>query len=336
MSLHTSLSRFTGNGIGPSGCVPSTPGGGSYAPTQNPCTPSPCIHGICSAVAGQAHCSCNPGYTGLTCAVQINPCASSPCLNGGTCTSSSFSSFRCSCPSTHTGDRCQTLSNRCGGVITGSGGIVDYPGPNQDTYGHNISCAYRITVPRNQVISVNFTEFHLQKSRSCQFDWLQKLFLRNISGSWGIHDGPRSDSHLIGRFCGTRFPGVNGSIIICGGTIRDQEHGAINSPGYPGRYPKNRDCYWTIEVTPGNKIQFVFATLQIEHHPNCSWDFLAVYDGLTDSDHLLTKVCSTQRPPPQISSGSEAMIHFHSDNIFTDTGFHIAFVSIPGNNMDIP
>lgn len=62
----------------------------------------------------------------------------------------------------------------------------------------------------------------------------------------------------------------------CGGDIRHLEYGSINSPGYPGRYPALRDCYWTIRVNPGKRIRFHFATLQIEEHANCSYDYLEV------------------------------------------------------------
>ena len=41
---------------------------------------------------------------------------------------------------------------------------------------------------------MQFTEFHLEASQDCTFDYLQ------------IHDGPSSGSHLIGRFCGMTPP----------------------------------------------------------------------------------------------------------------------------------
>jgi cubilin len=62
----------------------------------------------------------------------------------------------------------------------------------------------------------------------------------------------------------------------CGGLVTGRTYGAIESPGYPGRYPHNRDCTWTIRTDMGKRIQFQFATLQIESHPNCSYDFVEV------------------------------------------------------------
>ena len=41
-------------------------------------------------------------------------------------------------------------------------------------------------------------------------------------------------------------------------------------------YPNDRDCIWTIYADYGKRITFHFATVNIEHHPNCSYDFLKV------------------------------------------------------------
>lgn len=71
-------------------------------------------------------------------------------------------------------------------------------------------------------------------------------------------------------------------VTVCGGDLQDREYGSFKSPGYPGRYPADRDCYWTIIVSPGKRIKFHFPTLQLEHHDNCSYDFLEVRDRSID------------------------------------------------------
>lgn len=53
-------------------------------------------------------------------------------------------------------------------------------------------------------------------------------------------------------------------------------YGSISSPGYPGNYPVNRDCFWTISTSPGLLITFAFGTLSLGHHENCSYDHLEV------------------------------------------------------------
>ena len=112
------------------------------------------------------------------------------------------------------------------------------------------------------------------------------------------------------------------------------DHGTIQSPGFPGQYPHNRDCIWTVKTTPGKRIQFLFANLRLETHSNCSYDYLEVYDGdaIESSSHrLLGKYCNSSTPAPVISSGYVATLHFHSDESLSDTGFSIAWTSTPGN-----
>jgi cubilin len=139
---------------------------------------------------------------------------------------------------------------------------------------------------------MTFLTFRLEGGRNCRNDWLQ------------IHDGKDSTAQLIGRFCGDESPpnfvstthkvymwmrtdpsvAHQGFRLLwhsmppqCGEIMDDPAtHGSIQSPGYPGQYPHNRHCVWTIRTTPGKRIQFLFATLAMETHSNCSYDFLEV------------------------------------------------------------
>jgi hypothetical protein len=65
--------------------------------------------------------------------------------------------------------------------------------------------------------------------------------------------------------------------LVCGGILNFDSHGILSSPGSPGLYPPNRDCFWTLNAIPGNRIQFNFYSLQLEHHINCTYDYLEVY-----------------------------------------------------------
>ncbi len=50
------------------------------------------------------------------------------------------------------------------------------------------------------MIMLTFTEFHLEASTLCNYDYLQ------------IHDGSSTASHMIGKYCGTTAPGDNGNL----------------------------------------------------------------------------------------------------------------------------
>ncbi|XP_065577276.1 cubilin-like isoform X4 [Artemia franciscana] len=346
---------YTGSGMGPLGCMPmqgqSTndiiPSDGAII-HADPCSSNPCAAtGTCLARATTFVCLCAPGYTGQRCEAQLDLCESQPCLNGGTC-SSNGAVYSCICPTGFTGYNCETQLQTCGGFFPAVEGTISFPSSESDLYPHLVSCAWVITTRPGKVLNVTFTRFNIEGStvNQCLFDWLQ------------IHEGEDVQGKLLGKFCGTALPlggnfntthdslylwfrsdhstAGNGFQLswntidpVCGGVLPEANHGVINSPSYPGKYPPNRDCYWTVQVPPGKRIQFTFATLQMEHHDNCTFDFLEVRDGSHDYSPLLGKFCSTGNPAPLITSGRTALVYFHSDMALSDHGFHITYASIP-------
>ena len=158
----------------------------------------------------------------------------------------------------------------CGGHFTGEAGEIDYPIGSTSNYAHNQSCSYVLETSEDKVINVTFLEFHFEMGDNCPHDWLQ------------IHDGRDASAHIIGRYCGTDSPGNfvsstnklymwmrsdhsvahSGFRMIwhsvlpsCGMNMEEPEdYGTIQSPGYPGQYPHNRDCVWTIRTSPGTQL----------------------------------------------------------------------------------
>lgn len=55
-----------------------------------------------------------------------------------------------------------------------------------------------------------------------------------------------------------------------------------------------------------------------------------IRDGLTEEGHSLGKYCSSVTPAPLTTSGSEAFVHFHSDESLSDTGFLVSYSAEPG------
>ena len=71
------------------------------------CDPNPCQNGgICTDGINSFTCSCEDGYSGDTCDININECDSNPCQNGGICTDG-IDSFTCSCEEGFTGMQCE-------------------------------------------------------------------------------------------------------------------------------------------------------------------------------------------------------------------------------------
>ncbi|KAH0568173.1 hypothetical protein KQX54_019308 [Cotesia glomerata] len=331
---------YRGSGIGPQGCQPGT------EVDQGPCASNPCAHGLCLPHGRSFICRCDLGYTGITCATPINPCSPNPCKNDGICTLTADQQISCECTAAYSGPRCETPKEACGGVIRDLAGTLTYP-PNGATYGHGLSCAYILATNTSLVLNVTFKQFDLESTPGCRHDFLQ------------IHDGGNAGSHQIGRFCGKNLP-MNGNIIsthnsiylwfhtdssisrtgfslhwnsippVCGGHLHENEHGTISSPGSPGRYSPNRDCIWYISVRTGKRIQFHFFTVMIEEHPNCDMDYLEITEPVDERDVRLGIYCNHTHPPPLVTSGSFATVHFHSDDHGQDLGFQLTYSSIEG------
>ncbi|KAI4871253.1 hypothetical protein NFI96_019773 [Prochilodus magdalenae] len=323
---------YVGNGYGPAGCTQVTDTCG---------TNNPCVNGQCENTATGYVCHCDPGWTGRNCDQNVNECASNPCQNGGTCTDG-INGYTCTCTAQWTGPQCQTPQQECGGVLQGLSGTFSYPNsPGHDEYDHMVSCAWVIRTDADKILRITFPFFELEHSSTCSFDFLQ------------IHDGESASAYMLGKYCGTNAPAelfsshnslyfwfrsdhvisAGGFTVawtsqapVCGGHLTNP-YGDIKSPGYPGNYPPNRDCYWTIDAGPGLLITFAFGTLSLEHHPNCNFDYLEIRDGLLPEDPVLNRYCSTGSPPPLQTTGPAAWIHFHSDFAVSDQGFHITYTT---------
>uniref|UniRef100_A0A1Y1LNZ2 Cubilin n=1 Tax=Photinus pyralis TaxID=7054 RepID=A0A1Y1LNZ2_PHOPY len=336
---------YSGSGIGPNGCIHSSQGG-------NPCESNPCVHGTCVVdnSSNSYICQCHRRFTGRNCDIQKDACQSNPCRNGGTCRSLLNISFKCICTSSYTGNFCESERQACGGLLRSPSGNIKYPATASHVSDPKVNCAWVIQTNRTKVLNITFTKFNLQNSGTCVHDWLQ------------IHDGRNTIAQSLGRFCGTALP--NGGVImsthhqvylwlridssftgtsfelswnstdpVCGGEVSVTSHGTLHSPGYPGKYPLNRDCIWKLSAALGKRIQFHFFTLMIGNSLDCSGDYLQFSEGYGTSDRVLAKYCNTSHPEPLYSAGPEVVIHFHSDAINNYPGFQISYStmeSLPG------
>ncbi|XP_061441668.1 cubilin [Rhineura floridana] len=327
---------YTGNGYGANGCVALS----SICQIQNPC-----LNGQCLATVSGYNCVCDPGWTGANCTENIDECSSNPCQHGGSCTDA-VNGYSCECTNSWTGPQCQTPQQACGGWLSGLSGSFRYPNnPGTERYNQQVSCSWVIQTAYDKILRITFPFFQLEESVSCRSDFLQ------------IHDGESASTNTLGKYCGSSHPEelfsshnslyfwfhsdhmINaGGFTVhwesqkpeCGGELTET-YGSINSPGYPGNYPPNRDCYWIISTSPGLLVNFAFGTLSLEHHDNCSEDYLEIRDGLLPQDPLLGKYCSSGLPPPLQTTGPYGWVHFHSNAFSSDRGFHITYTTAPAD-----
>ncbi|KAM7237074.1 hypothetical protein CapIbe_011318 [Capra ibex] len=333
LPLCTCLPGYTGNGYGPNGCVQ----------LSNMCLSQPCVNGQCIETVSGYVCKCESGWTGVNCTENINECLSNPCLNGGTCVDG-VNAFSCECTRFWTGFLCHIPQEVCGESLSGMNGSFSFVSPDV-AYAHDINCFWVIQTEEGKVLWITFTFFQLEPTNNCPHEFLQ------------IHDGDSSAAHQLGRFCGSNPPhellssdnalyfhfysehlrSERGFTIRwetqlpeCGGMLTGT-YGSIKSPGYPGKYPPGRDCIWRVITSPDLLITFTFGTLSLEHHDDCSKDYLEIRDGPLHQDPVLGKFCTTLSAPPLQTTGPFARIHFHSDNQINDQGFLITYLTSPSD-----
>ncbi|XP_045482434.1 cubilin [Harmonia axyridis] len=337
----TCPSGYSGNGIGPNGCIPPiTP--------WTPCLPNPCKNGTCIVTPTGAYtCRCNPPYFGKNCDMSLSPCANNPCKNGGVCLTRGYT-FRCLCKLPWTGSTCNTERSACGGILSEKSGTLRYPPSNFSIKPEVGSCAWIIETSRNQILKLHFKDFHMRYTRECNKDWLQ------------IHDGRNTASHSLGRYCGNDLPkngsfttthnsvyiwfrtdgtssssgfelSWNSTLPTCDFNINATSHGSIQSPGSPGVYPNNRDCFWLINTPASKRLLFHFSSFDVGSSVNCSGDYLEIFSSSNKDSAPFAKYCnSSGLPSPVNSPGSVALVHFHSDDRQQHPGFQMSYSVVEG------
>ncbi|MEE6466793.1 hypothetical protein FKM82_007054 [Ascaphus truei] len=177
----------------------------------------------------------------------------------------------------------------CEGVVIGnrSHGILEslnYP----NSYSVNQHCNWTVQTTSGNTINYTFTTFNLEQHLRCDRDYVK------------LYDGPNNQSRLIGTYCGNELPppgSTNGTSLHvifhsdgtnvrngfqmlwyangCGGELSGPT-GSFNSPGYPMKYPNNKECIWYIQTSPGSSIQITILEFSIEYHSTCTYDVLEV------------------------------------------------------------
>ena len=115
---------------------------------------------------------------------------------------------------------------------------------------------------------------------------------------------------------------------LCRGSITSVE--VMSSPSYPRKYPNNVNCEWSIKFPKDHKIVLNFIEFDLEHHANCTYDWLEVRDGpKSDSPLIGRKLCGKTAPKQITSQGNHLFVKFRSDSSQVRAGFRIQ-VDEPG------
>ncbi|XP_071972590.1 embryonic protein UVS.2-like [Engystomops pustulosus] len=110
--------------------------------------------------------------------------------------------------------------------------------------------------------------------------------------------------------------------------LHNDHNGRLNSANYPSSYPHNTNCVWLIR-TPSGQVSLTFAAFDIQSSPDCTSDYIKIYDGPTKrSPILLDKTCGTGLIPPIIASTNQLLVEFSSDSSVAGVGFTASYSSV--------
>ncbi|XP_002161936.3 tolloid-like protein 1 isoform X2 [Hydra vulgaris] len=255
---------------------------------------------------------------------------------------------------------CNAISKGCYEYQDGYLGMFsskNYP----NKYENNAFCEWKLTSPNSTVIQLRFTDFELEKSSGCRYDFLE------------IYNENPINFSLIGRFCGNEIPDViissSNSIYLrfqtdkhdvkrgfeatwiavsknhfeesyiskrhvntekdkCGG-IRNSNEGSITSPNFPNNYPASSHCVWILESNQSSKIVLNFKSFDLEKHIECRYDYVVVKDGRTRNAKVIGQYCGSRIPQEISTNGSALYIEFVSDTSTQNKGFEAAWKMIP-------
>ncbi|XP_075413304.1 CUB and sushi domain-containing protein 1 [Tenrec ecaudatus] len=120
-------------------------------------------------------------------------------------------------------------------------------------------------------------------------------------------------------------------IATCGGTLSSLR-GVILSPGFPGAYPNNLDCTWTITlpIGYGAHIQFLNFSTEANH------DYLEIQNGPYHTSPMIGQFSGMDLPLGLLSTTHETLIHFYSDHSENRQGFKLAYQAYELQNCPDP
>nr|VZI27767.1 unnamed protein product [Spirometra erinaceieuropaei] len=112
--------------------------------------------------------------------------------------------------------------------------------------------------------------------------------------------------------------------VTCGGYLEADE-GNITSPFYPDEYPPRMECDWKIAVPAGFSSVLTFSRFELFAEDDCPYNYLAIYDGPSDSSPLLHRLCGAQMPAPIKSSTNTMTVRFVVDGVLARNVFVATF-----------
>ena len=114
----------------------------------------------------------------------------------------------------------------------------------------------------------------------------------------------------------------------------------LTSPNYPSDYDSDTICSWTIETRQLSdyvvEVTFDDFRLESDNLQYCSSDYLAVYDGLSQSgSDIIGTFCGFIGPDSKVfSTGRHLTLRFVTDTVFNYRGFKLSYFAVPAGRLN--
>nr|NP_001071840.1 Tolloid protein [Ciona intestinalis]BAE06735.1 Tolloid [Ciona intestinalis] len=252
-------------------------------------------------------------------------------------------SYMCSCRNGYVlhsnGHGCKEAG--CEHDVTSYVGEITSPNwPNK--YPSRKECTWHISTIAGHRVKLVFNEFELESHPDCAYDHLE------------LYDGSNSTAPILGRYCGSKKPssvvasgihmfvkffsdasvqkrGFSAShTTVCGGSLNASARtkDLFSHPQYGDTiYVNGRECDWVITASNGYGVELMFRAFEVEDETDCSYDFVEVFDGPTDSAVRFGRFCGYESPDTIFSSGDSLLVRFHSDDTVNKKGFQASYSS---------
>lgn len=229
----------------------------------------------------------------------------------------------------------KSVISNCGGLFSGSNGIIQTPNYPSQNYENKKNCEWNIKSDPSHSLTFQFTDFDLESSDNCTKDVVE------------IYD-PVFDK-LLWRGCGNQLPnqtvfksqynelnvrlrtddtvtakGFKGNFSInCGARIITNSTGELQYQ----RSSDNTECIWTIiSADPSKKVTVTFTAVNIfvETIDGCL-SKVEVFDGDSDEGALKASFCGSKTPPAIFSNGNALTIKLNSSGLTYVSEFDVHY-----------
>ncbi|KAJ3594474.1 hypothetical protein NHX12_003781, partial [Muraenolepis orangiensis] len=208
----------------------------------------------------------------------------------------------------HRGFNLGYRKDMCGGVLTGLSGLISSPVYPRE-YSNNADCSWTIHASNGSTVSLVFMDFQLENNEGCNFDF-EGAYLGKYCGGDSPPDTVTTSNQLLVVFKSDFNVGGQGfkAYYYSGECqqVLSAGSGNFSSPHFPGMYPNNVNCHWTVILAAGYRIKLFFPLVELEDRNSLTddYDSVAVYDGdsnpcwatgVAPSGNKLLVVLSTDR-----------------------------------------